>query len=335
MAKRLQATTVSKYYVDEIMHSIGDILLVTDREGRIRSANRKAVELLGWTEDDLIGRHVADVISDRIGDGELSVIARDGSHLPVVCTPAPLRNASGELQGEVWVAQDVGHLKRIEGELRALLAEKEVLLREVHHRVKNNLQVISSLLHLQGSNATDESTLRRFEEAETRVRSMALIHEQLYRSDDLTRVDFRVYVERLVANVLASTGAPGGNVALAVDVEAVPLDLDIAIPCGLILNELVTNAIKHAFPDGRRGTVRVGFTSSAGHATLCVSDDGVGLLPAGRVDGRATLGLRLVHALVHQLEGRLQIDGSSGTRVTLAFPTGQPGREADAVVSPP
>lgn len=317
MAQRLEATMVSKSYVDDIFRSMGEILLVSDAADRIRTVNRAAEEQLGWREDELIGRNVHEIVRGGAGEGELSVVTRSGSVLPVACTPTALDGA-GHLSGRVWVAQNILHQKTIEYELRQSVAEKEVLLREIHHRVKNNLQVICSLLQLQAADAGAGVVAQRLADSEQRVRTMALIHEQLYRSDDLARVDFRAYVERLARNVLTSSGGAGAAIRLQVEVDVVPLDLDVSILCGLILNELLANSVRHAFPDRQGGEIQVRFQQADGRATLSVADNGVGLR-RDRTDGPQSLGLRLVQAFARQLGGETRVDHSAGTRVTVAF----------------
>ena len=327
IAQRLEVTTASKGYLDDIIRSMGEILLVTDPGGRVQTVNRAAVEQLGWSEVELIGRDVRDVIRSpgtKDGDaaGEAEVVTHDGTDLPVDCTPRDLRDRTGRSQGRIWVARDIRDRKQVEQELRRSLAEKEALLREVHHRVKNNLQVISSLLRLQVVDTSSADAVRMFHDSESRIRSMALIHEQLYRSRDLTRIDFREYVDGLTRNVLQSAGEVGRPVKLRLDVASVSLGLDVGVACGLILNELLSNAMKHAFPNGASGTITVAFHCADGHATLVVADDGVGLseTPAGQGQQHRSLGLRLVRALVGQLHGTASFDGEQGTRVTLTFP---------------
>lgn len=332
MAERLQTTTVSKSYVDDIIRSMGEMLIVTDQAGRIQTVNRAVIEQLGWSELELVGRDVRDVIRGATagnGPGEAEAVTHGGATLPVVSTPRDLHDRTGRAQGRVWLARDIRHRKLVEEELRRSLAEKEALLREVHHRVKNNLQVISSLLRLQAGDSSSPDVVRLFQESESRIRSMALIHEQLYRSGDLARIDFRDYVEGLTRNVLASAGEVGRPVKLTLDVEPVSLDLDVGIACGLVLNELLSNAMKHAFPEGEHGHITVAFHCADGYATLVVSDDGIGL-PAipGAPEQPRSLGLRLVTALVRQLHGTSSIEGESGTRFTLTFPVGDQPRDA-------
>ncbi len=318
MAERLQQTMVSKGYMDDIFRSMGEILLVSDSADRIRSVNRAAQEQLGWSEHELVGRDVHEIVRSAEEAGELRIITRDGTVLPVACAPTDLNDDLGQLRGRVWVAQNILHQKTIEQQLRRSVEEKDVLLREIHHRVKNNLQVICSLLQLQAADAAPE-VVRRLAESERRVRTMALIHEQLYRSGDLAHIDFRAYVETLAKNVLSSTGGTSRPVALRVDVEPSPLDLDVAILCGLILNELVSNSMKHAFPESRPGEISVCFRRHQGRAILMVADDGVGLESAAAGQAAPSLGLRLVRAFARQLGAETTMDGSAGTTVTVAF----------------
>jgi two-component sensor histidine kinase/HAMP domain-containing protein len=323
MAEQLQTTMMLKSYVDDIIRSMSEIIVVTDLRGRVQTVNRAAVEQLGWSERELVGGDVRKVISGDSGAGEAQVVTRSGATLPVVCTPADLHDSAGRPHGRVWVARDRRRQKQVEEELRGLLAQKEALLREVHHRVKNNLQVISSLLRLQAAESPSPQAARLFHESESRIHSMALIHEQLCLSGDHTRINFRDYIDGLTRNVLASAGEMVRPVKVTLEVDPAPLDIDIAIACGLILNELLSNALKHAFPDGRGGTIAVTFACADGRATLVVADDGVGFpeSPSGQAPA-PSLGLRIVTALVRQLHGTSFVDGQGGTRFTLTFPIG-------------
>jgi two-component sensor histidine kinase len=212
------------------------------------------------------------------------------------------------------VAQDITERKKAEQQIRDSLEEKEVLLKEIHHRVKNNLQIISSLLHLQAARLDDETLLNAFEDSQHRIRSMALIHEELYKSADLTRIDFRGYVERLVDNLVDAFGV-GGRVGVTLDMDTSLLTIDRAIPMGLIVNELVSNALKYAFPDGRRGKLRIELR--VGHDndafSLSVIDDGVGVPAEISLDNPDSLGLRLVSSLVGQLKARFVLDRGDGS----------------------
>ena len=203
--------------------------------------------------------------------------------------------------------------------IRAALKERETLLKEIHHRVKNNMQVVSSLLSLQAAQATEPETIEILDESQRQIRSMALIHEKLYRSGSLAEIDFGDYVKSLVDDLLQMYNVPGGAITIAVDIENVQLGVDTAIPCGLIINELVSNSLKYAFPDGRTGDVTVALQCANGVHTLTVADDGVGF-PAD-LDFRTTdsLGMQLVTALVNQLEGTITLDRTKGTTFIITF----------------
>lgn len=208
--------------------------------------------------------------------------------------------------------------RRAETSLRTSLDEKEVLLREIHHRVKNNLQIISSLLNLQSMNFSDPVLLAQFQDSQNRVRSMALIHERLYRSEDLALVDFSTYLRELTGSLVMTYSRQPQNITVTVDADAVMLDIDTAIPCGLIVNELVSNALKHGFPSGRAGQIQVEMFPEP-QFRLVVSDDGIGLPPDFDWRHSPSLGLQLVESLTRQLGGTIEISGSPGTRAEICF----------------
>ncbi len=213
-------------------------------------------------------------------------------------------------------------LRDVTAEKRAEKAQaQEVLLREIHHRVKNNLQVISSLLALQAGTAADPQTRSLLRESQDRVRSMALIHEKLYQSGAERGVSFAEYARDLAAHLRHSYAGNAGPVDLAVDVEELSLDMDVSVPCGLLINELVSNALKHAFPQGRKGTVRLSLHRAGdGTLRLAVSDDGVGLPEGLDVRSPRTLGLRIVNILAAQIRATLEAGPGPGTTITLVFP---------------
>ncbi|RIL10537.1 MAG: hypothetical protein DCC75_04135 [Proteobacteria bacterium] len=213
--------------------------------------------------------------------------------------------------------------RKSEQKLRDSAKQKEVMLREIHHRVKNNLQVISSILSLQSRKITDQKVWQMFEDCRNRVNSMALVHEELYKTDNLAIIDFGDYIKNLASNLFHSYGGDRRGLKLSVQVERAFIKLDSAIPCGLILNELVSNALKHAFPPGRQGTISVVFQASEeGTFILSVSDDGTGFPPnSGQAIGttHSTLGLELVEILTKQVGGTLQRLSTNGTTFVLNF----------------
>lgn len=332
MASELASTTVSMESLASVFDSMAAALIVFDSEGQIVNVNRATCDLVGRTREELIGQ-TFDVLcrfsaGERIGpnvpargSAGLSVekvfVRKDGSEFPVSFSGAELRASGGPLSGYVCVAQDLSEQKKIQERLRESLSEKELLLREVHHRVKNNMQVISSLLAMQ-STGGDEAVAKKLEDSQNRIRSIALIHEQLYRSTEIEHIGARAYLESLTSQLVQSFGV--GNVALELDVDAaLTLDIDQSMACGLIVNELVTNAVKYAFPDGRRGTIQVSLRERPGGERLLeVKDDGRGMEPSNGPS--KSLGMSLIATLARQLRGRFELDGRHGTRVQVLFP---------------
>jgi two-component sensor histidine kinase/PAS domain-containing protein len=207
-----------------------------------------------------------------------------------------------------------------EEKIREALSEKEILLKEVHHRVKNNLQVISSLLNLQAAEVSDDETIKALMESQNRVRSMALIHEKLYQSNDLARIDFAGYLESLISSLSQTYRIDSDKIRLKVNAENIGLNIDTAIPCGLIVNELVSNSLKYAFPSGKPGTIEVSCKQSKNNrCTLLVSDNGIGLPIRFEIDKSPSLGLKLVTSLVKQIGGSLVVDRKNGTQIKIEF----------------
>ncbi len=245
-------------------------------------------------------------------DAEFRILRPDGGVRWVHVRAFPVRDGDGNVYRVAGVAEDVTARRQAEEDIRASLREKEILLREVHHRVKNNLQLIVSLLNLQAAYAGGAADRERFIESRNRVASMALVHEELYRANDLARVDFTDYVERLARKLVLSS--VDVEVELALDLSPLFLPVSAAIPCGLILNELVTNAIKHAFPGRDAGRVSVSARRDGRQVELRVADDGAGLPQGFEPTGGGTLGMQLVGSLVAQLGGRLDVaPGAGGT----------------------
>jgi PAS domain S-box-containing protein len=230
------------------------------------------------------------------------------------------RNADGNPLHMIGTIQDVSERKRAEELIRASLTEKEVLLREIHHRVKNNLAVVASLFYLQSTTSEQPEVVQVFEESRNRILSMALVHDHLYRSDRLSAVDFAEYATELSRQLLRSYGRPGRDIQLTTSFTPLRLSVDVAIPCGLVLNELLTNCLKHAFNGARDGQIEVGLVRLSGATyELRVSDDGVGTSGAD-LSGTHSLGLRLVRSLAGQLNGTLDIEPRArGTSARLTF----------------
>lgn len=220
----------------------------------------------------------------------------------------------------VSVGIDITEHKLAEAQIQASLREKEVLLQEIHHRVKNNLQVISSLLDLQSQQIEEQGMLEVFRESQNRVKSMALVHEKLYQSKNFARINFAEYTESLTNYLFKAYELNAGNIALELDIDEVAFNIDTAIPCGLIINELVSNALKYAFPNHRAGKVRVVLHSESNNQfTIIVEDDGVGFSLDGNLSKMKSLGLQLVNVLAKQLKGNLEIGVSKGSKFQVRF----------------
>jgi PAS domain S-box-containing protein len=316
--------------------------------------NEVCCRFLGKESEDLIGhsliRFVPDADQRRL-EHHLATISRFN---PVATLEHKVVMSSGQIRWVQWtnraifdedgtlmafqaVGRDIDDRKRAEENLKASLREKEVLLQEIHHRVKNNLQVISSLLKLQSRYVTHTPCRELFEASQSRLQSMALIHEKLYKSSNMADIDFKGYIESLGARLLAAAAAPGSQITLETEIKTSSLGIDVAVPCGLISNELISNSLKHAFPGQKEGVIGVSFASNNHEFELVVRDDGVGLPDNLDPENAPTLGLRLVNTLIQQLHGRMKVDNAVGTEFRIRFPAGTPreaNREAALMNSP-
>lgn len=225
--------------------------------------------------------------------------------------------ADGTPLRSVGTTQDITDRKETEKKLHALLAEKEVLMREIHHRVKNSLQMMSALLELQSGYVQDEKVRAYFTNSQQRIQSMAMIHAQLYQNQDMAHIDFAAYVQSLVDALRGQYGERTAQVDIRIDVQACTLPVDTAVPLGLVINELVSNAMKHAFPQGRSGELRITLQASdEGEVVLEVADNGVGMSAEPDLQGGKGFGMRVLRLMVEeQLHGKLSIESDHGTRV--------------------
>jgi PAS domain S-box-containing protein len=251
---------------------------------------------------------------------DLEFRVKDESTYWAETTLSLIRDAVGKPFGYVGMARDITERKKAEEKILASLHEKEILLREIHHRVKNNLQIIASLLYLQSINITDAFTLDILRESRSRVKSMALIHEKLYRSEDLAHIPFATYLESLIDNLKDAYGVNDTRVKISVTISPPDLSLNIetGIPCGLIVNELVSNSLKHAFKGDKTGSISIEVTRTAPQDFLMViADNGPGFPPDVDFKNTASLGLQLVNNLVIQLEGDISLDCTNGSAFTM------------------
>jgi two-component sensor histidine kinase len=242
-----------------------------------------------------------------------------GAYLWLIASP--LFDTKGTLIGAVESIRDITDRKESEDKIKHALTEKDVLLKEIHHRVKNNLQVVTALIELQIQYMKDANSINTLRDSQNRIRTMALIHETLYRSHDLARVEFPIYIEKLVNALFDSYNVKEDTISTVYHIDSIDLDVDTAIHCGLIVNELVSNTFKHAFPDGRKGEIRIEFHREGATYFLNYSDNGVGI-PRG-IDFLTTesLGLKLVNLLAtEQLEGSIRMIRDCGISYVISFP---------------
>lgn len=322
-----------------IVESAADAVIGKGLDGRIRSWNPAAERLFGYTAEEAMGRPIAMLIPGELAEEESRILAsirrgervepyesvrrhKDGSLVDVWLTTSPVKDSQGAVIGASKIARDIGERKRAEARLLESLREKEVLLKEIHHRVKNNLAVIASMFYLQSRDVGDPATIEILAESQDRVRSMALVHELLYRSQNLAEIDFAEYAIGLAEQLIRTYCLPAGRVRLAARTHPVRMTIDQAVPCGLILNELVTNALKHAFTNGATGTLELRLARREGCIELVVADDGVGL-PAdfdAEASGTRSFGMRLMRSLARQIDGHFELarrDRGSLARLTL------------------
>ncbi len=231
-----------------------------------------------------------------------------------------LVDEKGQMMGVSVIVRDATERRQAEEAMKASLQEKEVMLKEIHHRVKNNLQVISSLLRLQSETVRDKETAALFLDSQERVRAMAMVHEYLYKSDDLSRINFPAYVASLVRNLYRTFGLTSSEIPPQVEVDDVRLSLDVAVPCGLLLTELISNAVKYAYPDKKGGPVHIRFRDlSEGLLELSVADQGVGFPENFDWTKSDSLGLRLVRLLTEQLRGQIVLENHQGIKFIMTF----------------
>ncbi len=319
----------------QLVENTNEAILVA-QDGLLKFVNRVAVEMTGYSEQELIMRPFPELIhpEDRemVVDRYLKRLAGDAA-LPRYVFRVLSRDG-GTKWVEIWAVQvdwegrpatlnfltDISDRHKADEAIQASLREKEVMLREIHHRVKNNMQVVSSLFNLQSGYTLNEECRSILKKGQTRIQAMSLVHEKIYRSRDLARIDLVAYIRSLAAQLFKVFEVDPDQVRLETDAADVSLDLNSSVPCGLILNELISNSLKHAFPGGRKGSIRIGLKRGPDDViVLRVGDDGIGFPKNLDFHKAETFGLQIVNLLVEQLEGTIEIDQTNGTTFTVTF----------------
>jgi PAS domain S-box-containing protein len=334
--EKLRKGIENKYQT--LFDNANDAMITTDLEYLVTSWNRSAAKLFGWEAHEVKGKKLSSIIvplklqtnsegiiHDTI-DGksafgiETVKIRKDGSMVFVSLTTSLLLDSNHNLAGLSFIIRDITERKRAEEKIRKSLEEKEVLLREIHHRVKNNMQIVSSLLALQTQNIEDNKYKDMFIDSQNRINSMAIIHEKLYRSENIAQINFKEYINDIVSNIFESY-CMKSNIKIEINAENIPIKIDYSVPCGLILNELVTNSLKYAFPDGRQGKIQISVESKENNMIqLSISDDGIGIPKDMDIQNSKSLGLHLVTALAkNQLHGEIILNRDGGTKFQINF----------------
>lgn len=318
-----------------IAENASEGILIAVGKGIHVYANQMAAETTGYTIEELVGKNIGDLAHpDEINrlmerykvritgkpvppTYETRIVRKDDKVVPIEFTAA--KTVWKGQSADMVIIRDISQRKKAEKDLKQSLEEKEMLLREIHHRVKNNLMIISSLLNLQSKYIKDKEALDIFKESQSRARSMAIIHERLYQSTDLKRIDFGDYIRTLTMELFRTYRGDPDRVKMNMDVENLEIDINTTVPLGLIVNELVSNSLKHAFPDGKKGEINVYFHKIDDEFILKVCDNGVGV--PGDLDFRNTdsLGLQIVNSLAGQIDATIELDTSKGTDFEIRF----------------
>ena len=249
----------------------------------------------------------------KLEEYEVEMVKKNGDILNIL--------ASTTKNGETisGMIMDITDKRKAENEIKRSLKVKDMLLKEIHHRVKNNLMVISSLLSLQSSYIKDEASKSVFRDSQNRARSMALIHELLYQSNDLKSINFGSYINKLTNELYSIYVTDSNMIKLDMDIDDVMIDINTAIPLGLIVNELVSNSMKHAFPNNKDGKIDIKLKLSDGNYSMIISDNGVGFPKDYNIQNSNSLGLKIVNSLTEQIDGEIKIEGINGTTFIINF----------------
>jgi len=328
MASSLQDNMVSKDYLTNIIDSINEALFEVSLNFKILRVNKTSLELLGYQEEELIGEHVCKVL--RVCEDEAlsknenienQLITKNGDFIPVLSSRAEIKNKDNDTTCYVYVSGDITLLKKQENKIKQSLKEKQVLLAEIHHRVKNNLALITGLLQLQEFSAKDELVRKALKDSQQRITSIALVHEMLYQNDSLAFIDYQAYLKQMIDTFLKSQSLNKKEIAIETEVNSVSLDVNQAVPCSLLINELISNSYKYSFNGKKSGRIKISMREADGCIELVVCDNGTN--PAYFKNKRAadSLSIQLIETLTQQVNGKLEMDNKKdkGNKVKVKF----------------
>ena len=333
-----EALAVKNMYLNDILNNATEFAVAaTDMEFRIIYYNPKAEELFGYTAEEVIGKivqemHTKEKVDPKRFEKAVANVREHGEHRYQVkqklengvrhleSRVAGINNSAGELIGFALFSLDVTSRQLMEEQIRTSLAEKEVLLREIHHRVKNNLQLVMSLLELEADKASEQTVKMALNESRSRIHSMSLVHEQLYQSSDLANIDFSRYLSKLAQNLWRTYIVGSRQIAMTMQLDDVQLGINQAIPLGLLCNELITNIFEHAFPADKPGSVQLSLRlDNEGMLQLTIADNGIGIPDTVDWPKPDSMGLDLVSGLAKQLHADITLDSGPGTCFRIRF----------------
>lgn len=335
MAENLSKSMVSRSYVNNIIQSMGDMLFVTDDRGTIQMSNKTVHRKLGYSNGDLDRLTVWDILDDEgrervrntignndrtVNELETKLVSKEGYPVPVILSTSVLNDDMSEETRLVFVASDISVQKESEKRISESLHEKNILLAEIHHRVKNNLAVISGLLQMQMWNMEDENARIALQHSQLRIQSIALVHEKLYQNETFADINISGFVRELVDAVSESFKSPDKQIELCYDLEEIRMNINQAVPLSLLLNECIVNAYKHAFRGKNEGKIDIHLEKNGDLVEIQVEDNGHGLPDDFDFEKQQSLGVTLIRTLVSQLRGEARYEsGEEGTRFLFEF----------------
>ncbi|MBI5680560.1 MAG: PAS domain-containing protein [Methanobacterium sp.] len=328
----LKSPDIWKYVFD----ALPDLIAILDRDHMVIKINKAMADRLGVSPDQGVGLHCFEVVHhtdapiigcphhELLQDGleHTSEVHEENIGGYFIVTASPIRNSKGEVLGSVHIARDITERKLMEEKLKKTLNEKEMLIKEVHHRVKNNLMMISSLLNIQSSYIKDKDVKELFKESQNRAKSMALIHQKLYQTGNVKEIEFSEFLRSLSTEILHSFNTKK-QINLILDLHEATIDVDRAIPLGLIATEIIINSFKHAFPDGT-GEIKVEFSKNGDLFQLTISDNGIGFPEDFDFRTQGDMGMTLINGLTSQIDGSIDMKRENGTKFIIKFTDEKP-----------